>query len=138
MGTTEHIGEPYAILIRKWDIVNGNHKSPDRKNLIKQMKTLHSKMKKGDKNTITYYSIEKDEGLNRHHIHLLVYTSHIELIKSVLLKFIKGDEWIDRDTGTRVFDECNSIFGLIHIERVNDVREYTDYISKNREYDILV
>jgi hypothetical protein len=138
MGTEQEIDKLYTILIRKWDIVNGAHISPSRKNLVKQMKTLHRKMKKVDSSIITYYSIEKDDGINRRHIHLLVYTSDIVLIKAVLMKYIKGSKWALRDIGDRDVDECNSKFGFAHIEKVIDIRDYANYISQINEYDILI
>jgi hypothetical protein len=95
-------------------------------------------MKKVDSSIITYYSIEKDDGINRRHIHLLVYTSDIVLIKAVLMKYIKGSKWALRDIGDRDVDECNSKFGFAHIEKVIDIRDYANYISQINEYDILI
>jgi hypothetical protein len=138
MGTEQDIERLYTIMIRKWDIVNGSRVSPYRKNLVKQMKTLHKKMKKVEDSIITYYSIEKDNGLNRRHIHLMVYTSDRVLIKEVLMKYIKGQKWADRDTGLRIVDECIGKFGIVHLEKVIDMRDYANYISKMVEYDILV
>jgi hypothetical protein len=94
-------------------------------------------MKKVDNKIYTYYSIEKDDDRNTYHTHLLVYTNNIGIIKDVLKKYISGYEWLERINGTRVFDECNSKFGLIHVEQVVDIEKYIRYISKKNEYNIL-
>ena len=138
MGTTEHIGEPFAIMIRKWDMVKGKHIRPNTENLDKQMKTLHRKMKKAGGCSVTYYSIDKDDGIERHHIHLLVFTIDIERIKDVLMKYINGNEWVEIVRALEVYDECKGTFGLININRCRDIIDYTNYISKSGEYNILV
>lgn len=133
----DSIDRAYTILIRKWDIVNGKHIAPNAKNIDKQIKTLHRKMKRCDSSIITYYTIEKDIDRNTYHTHLLIYTDAIKLVKEILKRYIAADEWIERNTGDRVFDELNSKFGLIHLEKLIDNIKYMRYISKYSEYNIL-
>jgi hypothetical protein len=138
MGTTEHIGDPFAIMIRKWDVEKGKHIRPNPENLDKQMKTLHRKMKKAGGCSVTYYSIEKDSGIDRHHIHLLVFTLDVVKVKDVLMRYINGSEWVEIMIALELYDECKGTFGLVHINRVRDLIDYTNYISKAGEYNILV
>ena len=61
-----------GVMIRKWDYYeNGEYYNPSMKNLNKQIKTLHSKLKKND-TVYTEYSIEKDRNDNKYHIHLIL------------------------------------------------------------------
>jgi len=46
-----------GVMIRKWDDFNKNSTNPTRKNLHKQVLTLHRKIQKKDK-ILTEYSIE--------------------------------------------------------------------------------
>ena len=137
MGIESIIDKGYTVLIRKWDIVRGKHIPPTRKNYDKQMKTVYRKMKRVDKNVIKYYSIEKDEDRSTYHVHALIFSDDIEAIREVYKKYISGFDWIKRYEGGRTFDECNSKFGLVHISKLEDMKQFTYYISKEREYIIL-
>ena len=69
-----------GVMIRKWDYnENGVYYNPSMKNLNKQIKTLHRKLKKND-TIYTEYSIEKDRYENKYNIHMIVnYTNEQNL-----------------------------------------------------------
>ena len=119
-----------AIMIRKWDYrENGKYHNPSLKNLNKQIKTLHKKIKKND-SIYTEYSIEKDRNENKFHIHMIVYYTNEENLNETLLSYIGGRDWKIREVGLNTFSECNGKFGLINTEEIIDIKKYRDYINK--------
>ncbi len=122
-----------GVMVRKWDYnKSGEYYNPSKKNLCKQIKTLHNKLKKNDI-VYTEYAIEKDRNENKYHIHMIVnYTDEANL-NHTLSKYIGGNEWIKRNVGLDTFDECNGKFGLIHTEEIINISKYRGYINK---YDL--
>lgn len=119
-----------AIMIRKWDYLeNGKYHNPSLRNLNKQIKTLHKKIKKNDP-IYTEYSIEKDRNENKFHIHMIVNYTNEENLNETLLSYIGGRDWKIREVGLNTFNECNGKFGLIHTEEIIDIKKYRDYINK--------
>ena len=122
--------EKIGIMIRKWDYnEKGRYFKPSKKNLKRQVLTLHQKLKKGDKDW-TEYSIEKDKDGKGNHLHLILHYTDKENLYQHLSRFIGNGEWKKREMGLRVFDECNGRFGLIHTEPIEDEWKYRGYINK--------
>ena len=122
--------EKIGIMIRKWDYnESGVHIKPSKKNLKRQIHTLHQKLKKGDKVWMEY-SIEKDKDGKGNHLHLILHYTDKENLYQHLSRFIGNGEWKKRDVGLRVFDECNGRFGLIHTELIEVEWKYREYINK--------
>jgi hypothetical protein len=122
--------EKIGIMIRKWDYNDkGTPINPTKKNLKRQVLTLHQKLKKGDK-TWMEYSIEKDKDGKKNHIHLILHFRDKENLYQQLSRFIGNGEWKKREVGMNVFDECNGRFGLIHTEPIEDEWKYRGYINK--------
>lgn len=122
--------EKIGIMIRKWDYnENGRYFKPSKKNLKRQILTLHRKLKKGDK-VWTEYSIEKDKDGRGNHIHLILHYTDKENLYHHLSRYIGNGEWKKREMGLNVFDECNGRFGLIHTEPIEEEWKYRGYINK--------
>ena len=120
-----------GVMIRKWDCNdNGIYHNPTKKNLNKQIKTLHSKIKKNDI-VYTEYSIEKDKYDNKYHIHMIVNYSNEQNLNDTLSNYICGSDWINREVGLDTFNECNGKYGLIHTEDIIDINQYRRYINKS-------
>jgi hypothetical protein len=130
--------EKIGIMIRKWDInENGKHINPSKKNLKRQILTLHRKLKKRD-TVFTEYSIEKDKDLRRNHIHIIIHFRNKKNLYQQLSKFIGNGEWKKREIGLDVFDECNGKYGLIHTEPIEDEWKYRGYINKKETSTTLI
>ncbi len=127
-----------GVMLRKWDYNdNGKYQNPTKKNLDKQIKTLHSKLKKKDK-VYTEYSIEKDRYENKYHVHMIIqYYDENNLFKS-LSNYIGGNKWVKREVGLDTFNECNGKYGLIHTEDIIDVNKYRGYINKTNQSKNLI
>ena len=130
--------EKIGVMIRKWDYnEKGKPINPTKKNLKRQILTLHRKLKKGDK-VFTEYSIERDKYVNRNHIHIILHYSDKENLYNHLSKFIGEGEWKKRENGMNVFDECNGKFGMIHTEKIEDEWRYRGYINKSELSTTLI
>jgi hypothetical protein len=130
--------EKIGIMIRKWDYTEkGNHINPSKKNLKRQILTLHRKLKKGDK-VYTEYSIEKDNDGNRNHIHIILHYSDKENLYQNLSRFIGDGKWKKREMGLDIFDECNGKYGLIHTEPIEDEWKYRNYLNKKESTMTLI
>ena len=122
--------EKIGIMIRKWDYTErGTPINPTKKNLKRQIHTLHQKLKKGDK-VWTEYSIEKDKDGNGNHLHLILHYTDKEHLYQHLSRFIGNGGWKKREMGLRVFDECNGRFGLIHTEPIEEEWNCRGYNNK--------
>ena len=130
--------EKIGIMIRKWDYTEkGRPINPSKKNLKRQILTLHRKLKKEDK-VFTEYSIEKDNCGNKNHIHIILNYNDKENLYQHLSRFIGNGIWKKREVGLNVFDECNGKYGLIHTEPVVDEWKYRGYINKTEPSTTLV
>ena len=88
-----------GVMVRKWNITNkGDKQNPSKKNLDKQIRTLHKKMKK-DNLVYTEYSIEKDRYDNKYHTHLIIHHKDIDKVNQMLYKFIGVKECSIREIG---------------------------------------
>ena len=127
-----------GVMIRKWDYnENGEYYNPSMKNLNKQIKTLHSKLKKND-TVYTEYSIEKDRIDNKYHIHLIFNYTNEQNLNDTLSNYIGGSDWKKREMGLDTFNECNGKYGLIHTEDIIDEYLYRRYINKTNQSTNLV
>lgn len=125
-----------GVMIRKWDYYNKKSINPSRKNLDKQILTLHKKIQKKDK-IHTEYSIEKDTDKRKYHTHLIIHYNDKQNLYNELSRFIGGTEWKKRESGLDTFDECSGTYGLIHTESIHDEQKYRDYINKNQSIKSL-
>ena len=84
--------ETLGVMIRKWDKEeNGTYSNPTKKQLTKQIKTLHKKLKKED-NIYTEFTIEKDKYENKYHTHLIIhYEKDERVIYERLSHFVSGN-----------------------------------------------
>jgi len=127
-----------GVMIRKWDYnKNGVYYNPSMKNLNKQIKTLHSKIKKND-TVYTEYSIEKDRYDNKYHIHMIVNYTNEQNLNDTLSIYIGGKDWIKREIGLGTFNECNGKYGMVHTEDIIDEYLYRRYINKTNQTINLV
>ncbi len=127
-----------GVMIRKWDYYeNGEYYNPSMKNLNKQIKTLHSKLKKND-TVYTEYSIEKDRNDNKYHIHLILNYTNEQNLYDTLSNYIGGSDWKKREIGLGTFNECNGRYGMIHTEEIIDEYLYRRYINKTNQSINLV
>lgn len=132
------MNQKYAVLIRKWNKGDSGYTPTGLKEMGKQVKTVHRKLKKRSNHVTTEYVIEKDEDRNTYHVHLLLTIDNKSTAMDVFSRYIGGTDWIIRDSGAGIFDECNGEFGMIHIEPVRDEMKYRRYMSKKHEYKVLV
>ena len=127
-----------GVMIRKWDYnENGRYYNPSMKNLNKQIKTLHSKIKKND-TVYTEYSIEKDRNDNKYHIHMIINYTNEQNLNDTLSNYIGGKDWIKREMGLGTFNECNGKYGMVHTEDIIDEYLYRRYINKTNQSINLV
>lgn len=126
-----------GVMIRKWDYVNNRSTNPSRKNLDKQILTLHQKLQKKDK-VYTEYSIEKDCDKRRYHTHLIIHYNDEQNLYNELSRYIGGTEWKKRESGLDTFNECNGRYGLIHTEPILNEHKYRDYINKKQSITSLI
>tara|TARA_Y100000031_G_C8142487_1_gene348289 strand:+ start:424 stop:816 length:393 start_codon:yes stop_codon:yes gene_type:complete len=126
-----------GVMIRKWNYDNNKSTNPSRRNLHKQILTLHRKILKEDK-ICTEYSIEKDVSINRYHIHLLIHYNDEQNLNNELSRYIGGTEWVKRESGLDTFNECNGKYGLVHTEPIYNEQQYRRYINKNQPLKSLV
>jgi hypothetical protein len=127
-----------GIMIRKWDYTDkGKPINPTKKNLKKQIMTLHRKLKKEDQ-IFTEYSIEKDNDGNRNHIHIILHYTNEENLYKHLAKFIGNGEWKKRKIGIDQFDECSGKYGMVHTQPIDDEWSYRNYINKIESSTTLI
>lgn len=126
-----------CVTIRKYDNKYNKSTHPSRKNLHKQILTLHRKIQKNDK-ILTEYSIEKDEDKRKYHIHLLIHYNDGQNLYNELSRFVGGTSWIKVERGLRTFDECDGRYGKIHLEPVMSEQQYREYINKFHSIKSLV
>tara|TARA_R110001592_G_C13186309_1_gene751658 strand:+ start:6756 stop:7160 length:405 start_codon:yes stop_codon:yes gene_type:complete len=130
-----------GLTIRKINVDKNNRRTKtSRKNLQKQMITLHRKLKKVGVR-FTEYSIEKDPSNKGLHIHLKINCKWSDCIKNQLSKYIGGMCWIKDDSGKykeyQVF-KCNGKFGEVHYFNIDNIRDYSRYINKIEQSKSLI
>lgn len=127
-----------GVMVRKWNITNkGDKQNPSKKNLDKQIRTLHKKMKK-DNLVYTEYSIEKDRYDNKYHTHLIIHHKDIDKVNQMLSHFVGGNEWKKREIGLDTFNEVNGKYGMIHTEQIMNENQFRRYINKINQSKTLI
>ena len=128
-----------GIMIRKMDIQeNGKKLNPSCKNLHKQIKTLHSKLKKNDKDITTTYVIEKDNNKGKFHTHLLINYNDKQNLKTQLSRFVGGNSWKKRNEGLDTINGCNGKYGEVDTHLIYDEVEFINYMNKHEQTETLV
>ncbi|SKB81779.1 hypothetical protein [Maribacter arcticus] len=119
-----------GIRIRKINVTkSGNVHSTSKKNIKKQILTLHRKIKKKDK-IETEYVIEKDDHKGRYHSHLVIHYNDEKNLYNQLNRFIGGSTWISENSG---FDEVktnNGKWSEISLHNLYDVEGFIGYMNK--------
>jgi hypothetical protein len=127
-----------GVMIRKHNITeDGQKQNPSKKNLDKQIRTLHKKMKK-ESLIYTEYSIEKDKYDKRYHTHLIIHYKDCEKVNKILYKFIGGKEWSKREVGLDVFNNISGIYGVIHTEEIMNENQFRRYLNKINQSITLI
>lgn len=127
-----------GITYRKISKNNGRITSPNRKELHKQVLTLHKKMKKGDNGLVTEYSIESDGYRNRYHTHMMVHYSDKQNLFNSLQKFVKGTTWDMKYVGLDQIECCYGEYGEVDINYIYDQKGYRDYLNKDQSVKTLI
>jgi 3-phenylpropionate/cinnamic acid dioxygenase small subunit len=129
-----------GIKIRKMDIQeNGKKLNPTRKNLFKQIKTLHIKLKKNDKYLTTTFVIEKDKyQIGKYHTHLLINYNDKQNLNTQLSRFIGGSSWEERNEGLDTINGCNGKYGEVDTHLIYDEVEFINYMNKHEQTETLV
>jgi len=130
-----------GIKIRKKDIQeNGKKLNPTRKNLSKQIKTLHRKLKKNDKDLTTTYVIEKDKyQIGKYHIHLLVNYKDKENLYNQLSRYIGGNIWEEKEDRYNVIYGCNGRYGEVDTHSIYDEIGFINtYMNKTQQTETLI
>ena len=130
-----------GVMVRK----TGVKYPPNKKELTKQIKTQHHKLKKEGVYS-TEFSIEKDRGGNHYHTHLILTLNengNLIPVYNRLSKFIqgyniKGNLWNKELRGLEYYDVCEGKFGIIHIQPIRGENEYRGYINKFGELLTLI
>ena len=127
-----------GLTIRKINVDKNNRRTKtSRKNLHKQMLTLHRKLKKVGV-MFTEYSIEKDPNSKGLHIHLKINCKWSDCIKNQLSKYIGGKCWIKDDSEYYPISKCNGKFGEVHYFILDNIRDYSRYINKIEQSKSLI
>ena len=128
-----------GIKIRKMDIQeNGKKLNPTPKNLHKQIKTLHSKLKKNDKDITTTYVIEKDNNKGKFHTHILINYNDKQNLYNQLSRFVGGNSWEERKEGLDTVYGCNGKYGEVDTHFIYDEVGFINYMNKTEQTETLV
>ncbi len=120
-----------GVMIRKIN-KNGFNKitSLNKEELIKQVKTLHRKLKKND-NITTYYSIESDKNKGgKYHTHLLIRYNNEKNLYEQLSRFIGGNSWEERVNGLDPIKSCKGKYGEVDTHFIYNETGFLNYMEK--------
>ena len=119
-----------GVMIRKIDVQeNGKKLNPSSKNLNKQIKTLHGKLKKIDKDITTTYVDEKDKYKGRFHTHLLINYKDDQNLYNQLSRFVGGNSWEERKEGLDTIYGCNGKYGEVDTHFIYDEVGFIRYMN---------
>jgi hypothetical protein len=110
---------------------NGSITNPSKKELHKQVTTLHKKIQKKDMDVVTEYVIERDNHLKKYHTHLLIHYNDEPNLKNQLQRFIGGSEWEDKMVGLNKVQSCEGKYGEVGIVHIYDETKYRNYMNKS-------
>jgi len=128
-----------GVMIRKMDIQeNGKKLNPSSKNLNKQIKTLHGKLKKNDKEITTSYVIEKDKYKGRFHTHVLINYNDDQNLYNHLSRFVGGNSWEERKEGLETIYGCNGKYGEVDTHFIYDEVGFLRYMNIEGITEILI
>ena len=128
-----------GIMIRKKNFNNnGEIQKTTRKNLHKQFKTLHRKLKKNDKDLTTNYVIEKDNHKGNFHSHLLIHYTDKNNLYNQLSRFIGGNIWKERKEGFNTIYGCYGKYGEVDTHYIYDEVEFINYMNKYEQSKTLI
>ena len=108
---------------------NGKKLNPTPKNLHKQIKTLHSKLKKNDKDITTTYVIEKDNNKGKFHTHILMNYNDKQNLYNQLSRFIGGISWEERKEDLDTIYGCNGKYGEVDTHFIYDEVGFLRYMN---------
>ncbi len=120
-----------GIMIRKIN-KSGINKitNPNKEELIKQVKTLHRKLKKND-SIITYYVVESDTNKRgKYHIHLLIRYNDEKNLYEQLSRFIGGNLWEERISGLNTLKTCKGKYGEVDSHFIYNEVGFLNYMEK--------
>jgi len=127
-----------GIMFRKMDIQeNGKKLNPSSKNLNKQIKTLHNKLKKKDKDITTTYVIEKDDNKGKFHTHLLINYTDKENLYNQLSRFVGGNNWKEKKDGLDTIYSCNGKYGEVDTHFIYNEVDFLNYMNKREQTETL-
>lgn len=141
---TRPMGIPYpvpntlGVLIRKVEHTpNGVIRKVSKSSLEKQMITLFKKVKRTIPNTTIEFVVEKDH--NGYHSHLIVNgCSDLDKLKSLLERFIGGNNWTRKRELFNDYECCYGSYGELELHRVYDTKGYRGYLNKTGMSRVLV
>lgn len=119
---------------------NGKIQNPTRKNLLKQIKTLHTKLKKKDKYLTTTFVIEKDNNqIGKYHTHLLIKYTVKENLYNQLSRYIGGDIWKKKEDKLNTIYGCDGKYGEVDTHSIYDEIGFVNiYMNKREQSETLV
>lgn len=142
------MGTPYPVIkylsmktigvrIRKMNVSkHGNAHPLSKKNIKKQILTLHRKIKKKD-DIKTHYAIEKDDHRGRFHTHLVIHYNDEQNLYKQLNRFIGGSTWVSENSGLDEVKENKGKWGEISVHNLYDVDGFIGYMNKNNPSETL-
>jgi hypothetical protein len=122
-----------GMTIRKVIVTtNGKILNPTKRNLRKQIWTLHQKMKKRDKGLKTDYVIEKDDDRNSYHVHLLIKYNNPDNLNNQLKRFVGGNTWTTDWIGLKPLKINQGKYGEIRVHEITDEVDFRNrYMNKH-------
>jgi len=100
-----------------------------KRNIDKQILTLHRKLKKTDE-VFTEYSVEREPNGKGYHTHLMIqYKDEINL-RNGLSHFIGGNGWKREIRGYNVIESCNGTYGEIQLHSIDNPIQFSRYMNK--------
>ena len=127
-----------GVMVRKHNINEiGEKQNPSKRNLDKQIRTLHKKLKKGN-SVYTEYSIEKNSDNIGYHTHLIIHFKDRDKVNEILYNFIGGKEWSIREIGLNTFNNITGKYGVIHTEEIFNENKFRRYINKRNQSKTLI
>ena len=128
-----------AIMFRKKNVLkNGARVDPSRKQLEKQVTTLHKKLKKNDEGFYTEFVIERDGHHDKYHTHMIVHYNDEANLRNQLKRFIGGSRWGKRMCDWGRVNYCYGKFGEVDLVPIYNESRFRRYLNKKRPTRTLV
>lgn len=126
-----------SVVIRKLRILeNGKKIHPSKKELRKEMITLHKKLRKEDPQSYIEFSIEKDHRPG-YHIHIIAHYNDEENLLKNYSRFIGGTEWYEELIELRPTEVCDGDYGEIKFQCIDYEKGCRRYINKHSPSETL-